>query len=68
MNRERRENSSIHRKESARDRDNSSGTGSRVRASINNNRDTTPGKNLSKLNMHQSLSSSDTNINMKNHA
>ena len=52
MNRERRENSSIHRKESARDRDNSSGTGSRVRASINNNRDTTPGKNLSKLNMH----------------
>ena len=34
MNRERRENSSIHRKESARDRENSSGTGSRVRASI----------------------------------
>lgn len=62
-NRETREGSSMNR----HDRDNSSGGGSRVRASIN--RDMTPNKLGKQLQMNSSLSSSDTNIvNIKNHA
>lgn len=65
MNRERRDGSSMQRKESAsgHERDSSSGGGSRVRGSVNN-RDFTPSKQMTKENskMHQSLSSSDTNI------
>ena len=45
MNRERRDGSSMNRKDSAAgDRDNSSGAGSRVRGSVN--REFTPNKNL----------------------
>jgi hypothetical protein len=61
----------MNRKDSATagDRDNSSGGGSRVRGSVN--REFTPNKNLvgGHGKMHQSLSSSDTNIvSIKNHA